>query len=222
MIVLSLILVIAAAVLLVLGVFQDGLLLIYLSIASCLLAMALLGIGVLLRRRDPTAASATAGPSPAATPVAPAVQGRRVETPRAPREDGPVRDVTEPVPPVEPDATREAAASAGAAAAGGPVAKRAVVKKAVVRKPADPAVTRSAVVKKAAVRRVAADPVAAPTDAPTGGGLDAVKGLGPARRQALLERFGDEQGIREASVDDLTQVRGVGPALAQAVKDALD
>jgi hypothetical protein len=52
---LSLVLVIVAAVTLVLGVFQDGLVLIYVSIATCVAAMAVLGAGVLLRRREETA-----------------------------------------------------------------------------------------------------------------------------------------------------------------------
>ncbi|WP_083441764.1 histone H1-like repetitive region-containing protein [Nitriliruptor alkaliphilus] len=59
MIFLSLVLVIVAAVTLVLGVFQDGLVLIYVSIATCVAAMAVLGAGVLLRRRE----EASAGPA---------------------------------------------------------------------------------------------------------------------------------------------------------------
>ncbi|MDY6054459.1 excinuclease ABC subunit UvrC [Micrococcus sp.] len=51
--------------------------------------------------------------------------------------------------------------------------------------------------------------------------LDGVPGLGPARRQALLTHFGSVERIRTAGVDRLTEVAGIGPALAQAVYDAL-
>src|SRR5262249_50903480 len=37
--------------------------------------------------------------------------------------------------------------------------------------------------------------------------LDAIPGIGPSRRRALLSRFGSLAGIREASVDELAAVR---------------
>jgi hypothetical protein len=257
-IVLSLILVIAAAVLLVVGIFQDGLFLIYLSIGSCLAAMGLLGIGVLVRRREGGAAATSghgapataAGPAPAGP--APAVSGRPVEAPRSVREDatahgeridassgaeerGTAQDRAGLSPATE---TATSVPQPGATAVGPAVAKRAVVKKAVVRRAAvEPAPTGRATVKRAVVRKTTgttsssaaanSSSSAAPGGSPgrgssgQGGGLDAVKGLGPARRQALLDRFGDEQALRDASVEELTEVRGVGPRLAQAIKDAL-
>jgi predicted flap endonuclease-1-like 5' DNA nuclease len=154
-IVLSLVLVIIAAVLLVLGVFQDGLLLIYLSIGACLLAMALLGVGVILRRGPDTSAHTSARSSTSST-------------------GGPV--------PAEPSAPAEPA-------------------------PAEP--------------RAAAQPVRKAPAGRRGAGLSSVKGLGPAEREALLVRFGSEQGLRDASIDELTEVRGIGPGLARAIKDAL-
>lgn len=74
MIVLSLILVIVAAVTLIAGIFQsDSLLLIYVSIGACVGAMVLLGIGVLARRRTTTPATEGGyGPGASSVPVRPA------------------------------------------------------------------------------------------------------------------------------------------------------
>jgi excinuclease ABC subunit C len=49
--------------------------------------------------------------------------------------------------------------------------------------------------------------------------LDAIPGIGPARRRQLLKRFGSLDGIRAASVEELATV--VPLAVAQAVKAAL-
>ena len=46
--------------------------------------------------------------------------------------------------------------------------------------------------------------------------LEAVPGLGPAKRRALLKHFGGLQGIMRAGVADLTQVSGIGATLAFA------
>jgi len=51
--------------------------------------------------------------------------------------------------------------------------------------------------------------------------LDDVPGLGPARRAALLKRFGSLKRLRAASVDEVCEVPGIGPATARAVLDAL-
>lgn len=51
--------------------------------------------------------------------------------------------------------------------------------------------------------------------------LTSIPGLGPARRAALLEAFGSVEAIREASVDDLVKVPGVGRALARKLYDEL-
>ena len=51
--------------------------------------------------------------------------------------------------------------------------------------------------------------------------LEAVPGLGPARRRALLTHFGGLQGVVKASIDDLERVPGVGAALARAIYDHL-
>lgn len=51
--------------------------------------------------------------------------------------------------------------------------------------------------------------------------LDGVPRLGPARRKALLARFGSVARIRAASVEQLCEVPGIGPAVAEAVLAAL-
>ncbi|MCC7358822.1 MAG: excinuclease ABC subunit UvrC [Anaerolineales bacterium] len=48
--------------------------------------------------------------------------------------------------------------------------------------------------------------------------LDAIPGIGPARRKALLRRFGSLDGIRAAGVDELANVRGMTRAAAEALK----
>ncbi|MGB8644636.1 MAG: excinuclease ABC subunit UvrC [Anaerolineae bacterium] len=51
--------------------------------------------------------------------------------------------------------------------------------------------------------------------------LDAIPGIGPKRRRALLTQFGSLDKIREASVEDLLQVEGMTRAAAQKLKENL-
>jgi excinuclease ABC subunit C len=51
--------------------------------------------------------------------------------------------------------------------------------------------------------------------------LDAVSGLGQTRRAALLEHFGSVRRLREASIEEIIEVPGVGRRTAQAVLAAL-
>jgi excinuclease ABC subunit C len=51
--------------------------------------------------------------------------------------------------------------------------------------------------------------------------LEVVPGLGPAKRRALLKHFGGLQGVMRAGVADLTQVTGIGAALARSLYDHL-
>lgn len=51
--------------------------------------------------------------------------------------------------------------------------------------------------------------------------LDAVPGIGPKRRAALLKQFGSLAAIRAASVEELAAVPGMTHKTAQAVKDFL-
>ncbi len=52
--------------------------------------------------------------------------------------------------------------------------------------------------------------------------LDDVSGVGPAKKRALLKKFGSVRGMREAGVNDLAAVAGVGAALAKRIMDALE
>jgi excinuclease ABC subunit C len=51
--------------------------------------------------------------------------------------------------------------------------------------------------------------------------LDGVPGLGPARRKALLARFGSLKRLRGAGVDEIASVPGIGRRTAQAVVEAV-
>ncbi len=48
--------------------------------------------------------------------------------------------------------------------------------------------------------------------------LDAVAGVGPARRKALLRHFGSLKRVRAATVEDLMQVSGITETVAQAIQ----
>src|SRR5699024_2545981 len=51
--------------------------------------------------------------------------------------------------------------------------------------------------------------------------LDGIPGLGPARQKALLRAFGSVKRLEQASVEELAQVHGIGPALAALVHERL-
>ena len=51
--------------------------------------------------------------------------------------------------------------------------------------------------------------------------LEAIPGLGPAKRRALLQHFGGLQGVMRAGVADLTQVGGIGATLARSIYEHL-
>lgn len=55
----------------------------------------------------------------------------------------------------------------------------------------------------------------------TASALDSVPGLGEHRRKALVAHFGSLARLREATVDEITSVPGIGVATASAVRDAL-
>ncbi len=52
--------------------------------------------------------------------------------------------------------------------------------------------------------------------------LDDIPGIGPARRNALLKHFGSVKKIKEATVEEISAVRGVPKKLAQFILDHLD
>jgi excinuclease ABC subunit C len=47
--------------------------------------------------------------------------------------------------------------------------------------------------------------------------LDGVPGLGASKRKALLAHFGSVKGVKAASAAELSQAKGIGPALAGAI-----
>ncbi|WP_210502360.1 excinuclease ABC subunit UvrC [Nocardioides xinjiangensis] len=51
--------------------------------------------------------------------------------------------------------------------------------------------------------------------------LDDVPGLGEVRRKTLLKHFGSLKKLREAEVDEIALVPGIGPRTATAIKDAV-
>jgi excinuclease ABC subunit C len=51
--------------------------------------------------------------------------------------------------------------------------------------------------------------------------LDDVPGLGEVRRKTLLKYFGSLKKLRTATVEEIAQVPGIGPATATAIKDAV-
>ena len=55
----------------------------------------------------------------------------------------------------------------------------------------------------------------------TASALDNVAGLGPARRAALLKRFGSVKRLAAATPEEIATVPGIGPRLAQTITAAL-
>ena len=51
--------------------------------------------------------------------------------------------------------------------------------------------------------------------------LDAIPGVGPKRKQALLRKFGSVKGIREASIEEIATTVGFTARLAETVKRSL-
>ncbi len=51
--------------------------------------------------------------------------------------------------------------------------------------------------------------------------LDSITGVGPARRKALIKTFGDLEGIRQASLEDLAGISGITLKTAEQIQEAL-
>ncbi len=51
--------------------------------------------------------------------------------------------------------------------------------------------------------------------------LDQIPGIGEARKKALLRDFGSVKKIREASIEEISAVKGIGPGLAAIIKERL-
>lgn len=86
-------------------------------------------------------------------------------------------------------------------------------------------VPAKAPIRKRAVAKPAPEPEPASATTTTGESVEdalaGVKGVGPVIRSALLERFDSVEAIREADADKLTEVEGIGPALASRIKTSL-
>lgn len=52
--------------------------------------------------------------------------------------------------------------------------------------------------------------------------LEAIPGIGPGRRQALLKAFGGLAGLKQSTVEDIARVPGIGQERAMAVAKALN
>ncbi len=55
----------------------------------------------------------------------------------------------------------------------------------------------------------------------TASALDSVRGLGEHRRKALVTHFGSVARLKQAGIDEITAVPGIGAATARAVLEAL-
>src|SRR5690606_13906602 len=55
----------------------------------------------------------------------------------------------------------------------------------------------------------------------TASALDSIRGLGEHRRKALVTHFGSVARLKEASVEEITAVPGIGVATAKAVLEGL-
>jgi excinuclease ABC subunit C len=51
--------------------------------------------------------------------------------------------------------------------------------------------------------------------------LDSIAGVGPARKKALIRKFGSVRNLKDAAIDDLTSVKGVTPSLAKRILEQL-
>lgn len=252
MIVLSLLLVIVAAVLLVLGIFNSsGLGLIYGSIGACVAAMVLLGIGVLQRRRSGEPATAdgggygpgaetAGGEAPVVRPgsgdgdeaatVVTAGSGGAPDTSGDAAADAAAESGSEVVAAghdVSPTPGAEQAGSDDEAAEVMPKTTAGEAAEAAVGVPSEPTVDREPapeadVDAEEAVTAATGDGVSATPDADVRAVLAGISGVGPAKQEALLDRFDSVEELESASVDELTEVRGFGESLAASVKEQLE
>jgi excinuclease ABC subunit C len=56
----------------------------------------------------------------------------------------------------------------------------------------------------------------------TASSLDLVSGIGPKKKQLLLQHFGSVKRVEEATVDELMQVEGINRKLAENIKEQLE
>ena len=47
--------------------------------------------------------------------------------------------------------------------------------------------------------------------------LDDISGVGPKKKKALMEKFGDIDSIKNSKVEDLVSIKGINEALAKSI-----
>ncbi|MCA8947222.1 MAG: excinuclease ABC subunit UvrC, partial [Planctomycetes bacterium] len=47
--------------------------------------------------------------------------------------------------------------------------------------------------------------------------LDSIPGVGPKKKRELIRKFGSPRGVKLASTDELLQVEGISPKLADSI-----
>ena len=52
--------------------------------------------------------------------------------------------------------------------------------------------------------------------------LDEIKGIGKAKKQALLKHFGSVEKIKQANIEELTKIKGITEELAQKIIISLE
>ncbi|MCX7773116.1 MAG: helix-hairpin-helix domain-containing protein [Clostridia bacterium] len=52
--------------------------------------------------------------------------------------------------------------------------------------------------------------------------LDDIQGIGPGRKKLLLKAFGSVKKLKEASLEDIAKVEGIGEKIAKIIKEGLD
>ena len=52
--------------------------------------------------------------------------------------------------------------------------------------------------------------------------LDEIEGIGEKKKQALLKEFGSIEGIKKASIEEITNIKGINEELARKIKEKLD
>jgi excinuclease ABC subunit C len=51
--------------------------------------------------------------------------------------------------------------------------------------------------------------------------LDEIQGIGPVRKRALIQAFGDLNGVKDATIEDIAALPGISEELAGRVKESL-
>ncbi len=52
--------------------------------------------------------------------------------------------------------------------------------------------------------------------------LDEIEGIGEKKKQALLKKFGSITKIKEASIEEISNIKGINEELAKRIKQSLE